>query len=337
MTTKVLVVEDDQEINELLGEYLALENIQYLSATTGKEAIHLALTHHPDAIILDLMLPDVDGFEVARRLSTQRSTFDIPIVILSCMCQDCDKQKGYASGALFYMNKPFMPDDLLATLRSALDWRDSLTQRPPSGTLLLGDADPSPCSQALHQMIADLFARTDLSDAAISRIRETVETLNSWTVLWNRDHTPNTQLRMDYKVDGRADANTHTNGHSNPAGNGRAVAGVEWTLSESQPGILADAFFTPHTAPAGILGWGAGTLVTKPLAPIAPPAKWLEVLAKTGAATFEKDSKAHTVRFARPAGADGSAASGPSVPVVEIDGTRYPTRLRDEALAARQQ
>ncbi len=325
MSTTVLVVEDDQEINELLGEYLALENIQYLSATSGKEAIHLALTHHPDAIVLDLMLPDIDGFEVAHTLTSQRSTYDIPIVILSCMCQDCDKQKGYASGALFYMNKPFMPDDLLATLRKALDWRDSLAKRPPMGTLLLGDVDSSPCSQALNQMVADLFARTDLSDPAIARIRETVEILDRWTSQWNREHPPRTQLRMDYKIDGRE-------GHTN----GRGVAGVEWTLSESQPGILADAFFKPQASPSGIMGWGAGSLVTKPLAPIAPPAKWLEVLAKTGAATFEKDSKAHTVRFACPAGSDGTAAAGPSVPVVEIDGTRYPTRLRDEALAARQ-
>jgi CheY-like chemotaxis protein len=323
MSTNVLVVEDDQEINELLGEYLALENIGYLSATSGKEAIHLALTHHPDAIILDLMLPDIDGFEVARTLTSQRTTYDIPIVILSCMCQDCDKQKGFASGALFYMNKPFMPDDLLATLRKALDWRDALRKRPPMGTLLLGDADAAPCSQGLNQMTADLFTRTDLSDPAIARIRETLETLGSWTTQWNRDHAAKSQLRIDYKVNGQTPE-------------APAYHAIEWTLSESQPGILNDAFFKPHTSSAGISGWGAGSLVTKPLAPIAPPAKWLEVLAKTGAARFEKDSRAHTVRFTRPASTEGAAAASTSVPVVEIDGTRYPTRLRDEALAARQ-
>ena len=68
MSTTVLVVEDDLEINELLGEYLGLENIKYLQATTGQGGIHQALSEHPDAIILDLMLPDIDGFEVARHL-----------------------------------------------------------------------------------------------------------------------------------------------------------------------------------------------------------------------------------------------------------------------------
>jgi hypothetical protein len=81
-------------------------------------------------------------------------------------------------------------------------------------------------------------------------------------------------------------------------------------------------------------GWGTGSLMVKPLAPIAPPAKWLQVLAQTGAGRFEKDSKARTVRFARGGGSASGAAMG-QVPIVEIDGKRYPTRLRGEALSAR--
>ncbi|HVX83509.1 MAG TPA: response regulator [Phycisphaerae bacterium] len=345
MSTKVLVVEDDQEINELLGEYLSLENMEYLSATSGQEAIHRAMTDHPDAIVLDLMLPDIDGFEVARRLTSQRSTYDIPIVILSCMCQACDKEKGYANGALFYMNKPFMPDDLLGTLRQALEWREMLKRRPPMGTLMLGDGEAR-CSQSLHQMTADLFARTELPDPAVVQIRETMETLRGWMAEWNREHGSHQVLRVDYKVDGRVMGAV-------PGDRGTEMGqAVEWTLSEAAPGLLAEAFFRPAGGGTGgggggigsgvaavagaIAGWGAGTLVTRPLAPIAPPARWLQVLAKTGASRFEKDSRTHVVRFTRPAGRDGAVVHGSSVPVVEIDGNRYPTRLRDEALAAKQ-
>ena len=77
---------------------------------------------------------------------------------------------------------------------------------------------------------------------------------------------------------------------------------------------------------------------TKPLAPIAPPARWLQVLAKTGAARFEKDTKSQTVRFSRPSamGATDPLLNNPgTVPVVEIDGARYPTKLREEALAGK--
>ncbi|HVS71649.1 MAG TPA: response regulator [Phycisphaerae bacterium] len=349
MSTKVLVVEDDQEINELLGEYLSLENMEYLSATSGQEAIHLAMREHPDAIVLDVMLPDIDGFEVARTLTSQRSTYDIPIVILSCMCQECDKEKGYAHGAMFYMNKPFMPDDLLGTLRQALEWREMLKRRPPMGTLMLGDGEGR-CSQALHQMVADLFARTELPDPAVAQIRETMETLRGWMAEWNKEHGSHEALRVDYKVDGRVMGAV-------PGDRGTEMGqAVEWTLSEAKPGMLADAFFTAGVTANGgggsgigggvaaaagavagaITGWGGGTLVTRPLAPIAPPARWLQVLAKTGASRFEKDSRSHVVKFTRPAGRDGAVVKGSSVPVVEIDGNRYPTRLRDEALAAKQ-
>jgi CheY-like chemotaxis protein len=321
MNTTVLVVEDDLEINELIGEYLGLENIRYLQATNGQGGIHQALSEHPDAIILDLMLPDIDGFEVARTLTTHRATYDIPIIILSCMCQQCDKEKGFGAGALFYMNKPFLPDDLLSTLRRALEWKENLKVRMPAGAITLGEQDTVMCMKSANQMFADIFARTDLSDAAVGQIRDVVETLGQWTRKWNQEHNADTRVRMDYKV--------------NPAGSG--LGEVEWKLSESAPGILADAFFKPVSSGTGggLMGWGGSTLVTKPLAPIAPPAAWLQVLAKTGAARFEKDSKSHTVRFARASGGAALPSSTAVVPIVEIDGTRYPTRLRDEALAAK--
>ncbi|MCL2646308.1 MAG: response regulator [Phycisphaerales bacterium] len=302
---KVLVVEDDLEINELLGEYLALENIKYLQAITGRSGIHQANELHPDAIILDLMLPDIDGFEVARALTTCRATFDIPIVILSCMCQEGDREKGFAAGALHYMNKPFLPDDLLAVLRDAFAWRSGLRSpplSPPGGTVTLGDKDATIGLRAINAMMADLFARTNLPDAEVGQIRQAIESLGEWARQWNRDHKSQIQVRVDYKMT------------SGTGGEGETGGGIEWRLSESEPGLLGEAFFKP-----------AAVLTTT----------WLQLLAKTGAARFEKDSTARTVRFTRTLGVDGEVAPTPTVPVVEIDGTRYPTRLRDEALAAK--
>ncbi|MGN6367280.1 MAG: response regulator transcription factor [Phycisphaerae bacterium] len=322
MSTTVLVVEDDLEINELLGEYLSLENIKYLQATTGQSGIHQAASTHPDAMILDLMLPDINGFEVAKSLSTKRATYDIPIVILSCMCQECDKQRGFASGALYYMNKPFLPDDLLNTLKQALEWKESLRSRAPEGTVTLGGSEALVCAQGINQMVADIFSRTDLADATVGQIREAVETLAGWAGEWNQDHKTQIQVLLEYRI-------------QPGSGSSGAPATIEWRISESEPGMLADAFFKPaKEASAGLLGWGTGSLLVKPIAPIAPPSKWLQVLAKTGAARFEKDSKSNTVRFTRNGGSP--AGNGDAVvPVVEIDGNRFPTRLRDEALAAK--
>jgi hypothetical protein len=188
-------------------------------------------------------------------------------------------------------------------------------------------------------MIADIFYRTDLSDAAVAQIRLAIETLGQWALKWNQEHKSHTLLRLDYKVIMPAGVNGNGNGNG-------ATGGIEWKLSETGAGILTETFFKSPSAAqtvgggggGGLMGWGGISLTpsAKTAAPAAPPAAWLQVLAKTGAARFEKDSAARTVRFTRTIGPSGNGEPAPSsVPVVEIDGTRYPTRNRDEALAAK--
>ena len=212
MSMTVLVVEDDLELNELLGEYLTIEGIRYLQATSGQEGVHLAGTQRPDVIILDLMLPDIDGFEVARTLSTHRATYDIPIIILSCMCQDCDKNKGYASGALFFMNKPFLPDEVIATVKQALAWKAQQGNRTPAGVITMGGeaAETAPCSKSTNQMVADLFSKTELADAAVTDIREAIETLSAWAREWNAGHPNHSHMKVDYRVQPREAGETET-------------------------------------------------------------------------------------------------------------------------------
>lgn len=298
MSTTVLVVEDDLEINELLGEYLALESIQYVQATTGEAGLAQASAARPDAVILDLMLPDVDGYEVARTLSTQRATFDIPVVILSCMNQAADREKGYECGALHYMNKPFLPDDLLATLRLALAWRKGLKSRVGAGSILLGGAGPGAgdelCTRArsLHELTSDLFLRTELPDATVAGMRAAVELMGQWADRWSQEHGGKGQTRVEYRVDGES---------------GAGKPRVEWVLSDvGDPGLLGEVFFKPAPAGSsggGILGWGVGALKGKfvvlgPAGALAdPPSPWMELLPKLGAQSYERDPKARTVRI----------------------------------------
>ena len=331
--TTVLVIEDDQEINELLGEYLTLEQIRYAQALTGKAGLQEVAALHPDAVILDLMLPDVDGFEVARELTTRRATFDIPVLVLTCMNQDCDRHKGFASGALHFMNKPFLPDDLLGTIKAALEWRKSLRSRPPQGTIFISTTRPMETIQQLNNMIADLFARTTLNDAAVAQIREAFENLSAWALEWAHKTAKDPQLSIDYRVlSGDALAN------------GCPASAIEWTLTEAAPGLLAAAFFknaartaptaTPTFSLSNTISWAFGRKVNgepanEPEA-AGTAANWFSFLGKTGAAQFDRDSARHAVRLTR------SLEGELGVPVVSNDGARsFPHRVREEALAAR--
>jgi DNA-binding response OmpR family regulator len=113
----VLVVEDDPEINELVGAYVQIAGFDYESALNGRQAVEKAGQMHPALIVLDVMLPDFDGFEVARRLKSETHTSSIPIVMLTALDREDYRQRGRSAGAVGYLTKPFDPDRLIDTIK----------------------------------------------------------------------------------------------------------------------------------------------------------------------------------------------------------------------------
>jgi DNA-binding response OmpR family regulator len=114
---QVLVVEDDPEINELVGAYVQLAGFAYAAALNGNTALRKVGEHRPVLIVLDVMLPDVDGFEVARRLKGEERTRTIPIVMLTALDRDEHRQRSRQMGVAAYLTKPFDPDRLMEAIR----------------------------------------------------------------------------------------------------------------------------------------------------------------------------------------------------------------------------
>jgi two-component system alkaline phosphatase synthesis response regulator PhoP len=114
---KVLVVDDDVKTVELVRLYLDRDGYQVLTAYDGVEALRLARESYPDLIVLDLMLPDIDGLEVCRVL---RHESDVPIIMLTARTTDQDKLTGLDIGADDYVTKPFSPKELTARVRAVL-------------------------------------------------------------------------------------------------------------------------------------------------------------------------------------------------------------------------
>ena len=117
---KILIVEDDRDIVEMVEYNLKEEGYETLSALDGEDGVELARRHQPDLIILDIMLPIMDGFEVCRTLRTNHVTAQIPIIILSAKSQETDKVVGLELGADDYVTKPFSPRELIARIRAIL-------------------------------------------------------------------------------------------------------------------------------------------------------------------------------------------------------------------------
>lgn len=124
MSEKVLIVEDEESIAELEKDYLELSGFEVTVAKDGESGLNLALSQDFNMIILDLMLPGVDGFEICRQVREQKNT---PIIIVSARKEDIDKIRGLGLGADDYMTKPFSPSELVARVKAHLARYQSLT------------------------------------------------------------------------------------------------------------------------------------------------------------------------------------------------------------------
>ena len=124
---KILIVEDDRDIAEMVEYNLREEGYDTISAFNGEDGVRLAKKESPDLIVLDIMLPIIDGFEVCRILKKEQTTTEIPIIILSAKSQETDKVVGLELGADDYITKPFSPRELIARIRAILRRGRALT------------------------------------------------------------------------------------------------------------------------------------------------------------------------------------------------------------------
>ncbi|MCI8638862.1 MAG: response regulator transcription factor [Coprococcus sp.] len=115
--SRILIIEDEESIAELEKDYLELSGFEVEVATDGYEGLHKALEEDYNLLILDLMLPQVDGFEICRKVRDEKNT---PIIMVSAKKDDIDKIRGLGLGADDYMTKPFSPSELVARVKAHL-------------------------------------------------------------------------------------------------------------------------------------------------------------------------------------------------------------------------
>ena len=124
---KILVVDDEKKIVEIIQAYLEREGYQVISAGDGKTALSLAHSQHPDLIILDLMLPEISGWDVCRMI---RKESDVPVIMLTARDEVTDKIVGLEMGADDYVTKPFDPKELVSRVRAVLRRTESKIVQP---------------------------------------------------------------------------------------------------------------------------------------------------------------------------------------------------------------
>jgi DNA-binding response OmpR family regulator len=137
----ILLVDDEPNIIELAKLYLERDGFRVISAGDGQSAIDRAAKDNPALMVLDLMLPNVDGYEVCRRV---RATSDLPIIMLTARDEDIDKIIGLELGADDYLTKPFNPRELVARVKAILRRSERAVRAESVGPLHLGDVTIDP-------------------------------------------------------------------------------------------------------------------------------------------------------------------------------------------------
>lgn len=136
MAKNILIIEDEKPISEIVKFNLEKEGYKVIVAYDGEAGVHKALTTNPDLILLDVMLPKLDGFQVCRKI---RETSTIPILMLTAKEEEVDKVLGLEMGADDYITKPFGMRELLARVKANLRRNENSTSNKLEGTFTTGD------------------------------------------------------------------------------------------------------------------------------------------------------------------------------------------------------
>ncbi len=130
MKKKILIVDDEQDILELVRFNLEREGFEVVTGENGEEALRLAERYTPDCILLDIMLPGLDGWEVCRRLKRSEHLRKIPVIMLTAKAEESDTVIGLELGADDYITKPFSPKVLVARVRTAVRRVSDVPEQP---------------------------------------------------------------------------------------------------------------------------------------------------------------------------------------------------------------
>jgi CheY-like chemotaxis protein len=118
---RILIADDDPVILRLIQVNLELEGYEVLTANNGQEAVDMATAEHPDLVILDIMMPRLDGYQACEMLKSADATKEIPVIFLSAKAQQGDIEKGQSFGVAAYLTKPFDPSELIEVVEAQLD------------------------------------------------------------------------------------------------------------------------------------------------------------------------------------------------------------------------
>ena len=181
-----LIVEDEPEANKLLAMLLQLRGYQTVSAFRGDEALEKIRQHAPDVVFLDLMLPDMNGYDVCRSLKSSGTDSLIPVVIVTARLTAENRIHSFDVGADDYIPKPYTPDQVFEALEQSRAWKDEIDSPRVEGEVPLDLRDDGETLRRLARLRRLLQVRSVLDPDEVDRISSAITELWSSVDTWSR-------------------------------------------------------------------------------------------------------------------------------------------------------
>lgn len=195
-----LIIEDSPDQAKMVADLVAYRGFDPVIAETGSEGLRLARWNPPTLILLDLMLPDTDGFEVCRRLRSDPSTRTTPVVMVTALESPPYRQRGYRVGANAYVTKPFGAEVLFDALRTAMQWREDLDRGKVQGEIQVELNSESTLLPEVNEFLTGLCRETPLAPEQIAQLRQAIMELGQNAIEWGNRHRVEDLVVITYRA-----------------------------------------------------------------------------------------------------------------------------------------
>jgi two-component system, OmpR family, response regulator len=197
MPRTVLVVDDERDTNDILASLVQAQKFEAVQVYSGAQTLAAIAERHPELILLDVMLPDMDGFELCDRLKRARETNLIPIIMVTALQDSHHRAAGVRVGANGYLTKPFQTE----MMRKALDWSEEHRRRGTTGEINFDIRSELNYLAQANDMLADLFAHTPLTERQIKDLRQAIMEMGGNAIEWGHKRNAELVLRITYRID----------------------------------------------------------------------------------------------------------------------------------------
>ncbi len=195
-----LIVEDERDAADMLADMVRRKEYQTVIASTGEEGLLLARQIDPNLVLLDLMLPDLDGFDVCRRLRSEPKTRLTPVVMVTALNDSAFRRRGFRVGANAYVTKPYGPVELYRAMETALNWRRNLDSRQVQGEIHVELNSEPLFLQDVNEFLTSLYRETPLTSEHIMQMRQAVMEMGHNAIEWGNRHRVEELVTITYRV-----------------------------------------------------------------------------------------------------------------------------------------